>query len=89
MVAGKSMAAVILAIPLGLVGGRWLLQIATRLVVVSATSVQPNPPLRLAVPWLTVAALAVVLLAVLGLSALSGALAARRVPQEDLMRGTT
>ena len=89
MVAAKSMAAVILAIPLGLVGGRWLLQIATRLVVVSATSVQPNPPLRLAVPWLTVAALAIALLGVLGASAFTGALDARRVPHEDLMRGTT
>ena len=35
MVAGKSLAAVCLAIPLGLLGGRWLLQIATRLVAVS------------------------------------------------------
>ncbi|MEO7369298.1 MAG: hypothetical protein ABIZ69_00440, partial [Ilumatobacteraceae bacterium] len=89
MVAGKSFAAVLLAIPLGLIGGRWLLQIATRLVAVSATSVQPNPPLRLAVPWLVVALLSIVLLAVLGLGAALGAMAARRVPDEDLMRGTT
>ncbi len=30
MVAGKSVAAVLIAIPLGVIGGRWLLQIATR-----------------------------------------------------------
>lgn len=89
MIAGKSMAVVCLAIPLGLVGGRWLLQIGTRLVAVSATSVQPSPPLRLTVPWLVVAALSVLLLAVLGLGAVVGALSARGVPDEDLMRGTT
>ena len=89
MVAGKSFAAICLAIPLGLIGGRWLLQIATRLVAVSATSGQPNPPLRLAVPWVAVASLSMVLLGVLGLGALIGAMSARRVPHEDLMRGTT
>jgi hypothetical protein len=89
MVAGKSMAAVTLAIPLGLVGGRWLLQIATRLVGVSATSGEPDPPLRLAVPWITVGSLSVALLAVLGVGSIVGAMSARRVPNEDLMRGTT
>lgn len=89
MTAGKSMAVVCLAIPLGLVAGRWLLQIATRLVAVSATSVQPSPPLRLAVPWLVVSTLSVVVLAVLGLGAVVGAMSARSVPDEDLMRGTT
>ncbi len=89
MVAGKSFAAICLAIPLGLIGGRWLLQIATRLVAVSATSSRPNPPLRLAVPWVAVASLSVVLLVVLGMGAVVGALSARTVPQEDLMRGTT
>jgi hypothetical protein len=89
MVAGKSMAAVGLAVPLGLVGGRWLLQIATRLVAVSATSGQANPPLRLVVPWVAVTSLSVALMAVLGLGAVVGALSARRVPREDLMRGTT
>lgn len=88
MVAGKSIAAICLAIPLGLVGGRWLLQIATRLVAVSATSGRPTPPLRLAVPWLAVASLSVLLLLVLGLGALAGARSACRVPREDLMRGT-
>ena len=89
MIAGKSLAAICLAIPLGLIGGRWLLQIATRLVAVSATSGRPNPPLRLAVPWIAVASLSVALVVVLGLGALCGALSARRVPHEDLMRGTT
>ncbi|MEP7201211.1 MAG: hypothetical protein ABI894_01305 [Ilumatobacteraceae bacterium] len=89
MVAGKSLAAVCLAIPLGLIGGRWLLQIATRLVAISATSGRPNPPLRLSVPWMLVAALSVALLLVLGVGALAGAASARRVPDEDLMRGTT
>jgi hypothetical protein len=89
MVSGKSLAAICLAIPLGLLSGRWLLQIATRLVAVSATSGQPNPALRLAVPWALVAPLSVALLVVLGACAVAGALSARRVPQEDLMRGTT
>jgi hypothetical protein len=89
MVAGKSLAAVLLAVPLGLIGGRWLLQIATRLVAVSATSGRPNPPLRLAVPWIEVALLSVALLVVLGLGAIVGAMSAQRVPDEDLMRGTT
>ena len=89
MVAGKSLAAVCLALPLGLVGGRWLLQIATRLVAVSATSGNPNPPLRLSVPWLSVAALSVGLLVVLGVGAVIGATSARHVPDEDLLRGTT
>lgn len=89
MVAGKSFAAICLAIPLGLIGGRWLLQMATRLVAVSATSGRPNPPLRLAVPWIAVASLSVALVIVLGLGAVAGALSARRVPHEDLMRGTT
>ncbi len=89
MVAGKSLAAVLLAVPLGLIGGRWLLQIATRLVAVSATSGRPNPPLRLAVPWIEVALLSVALLVVLALGAVVGAMSAQRVPDEDLMRGTT
>jgi hypothetical protein len=89
LVAGKSLAAVCLAVPLGLIGGRWLLEIATRLVAVSATSGSPNPPLRLAVPWIAVISLSVGLLVVLGLGALVGAMSARRVPDEDLMRGTT
>ena len=89
MVAGKSLAAVCLALPLGLVGGRWLLQIATRLVAVSATSGNPNPPLRLSVPWLAVAALSIGLLAVLAVGAVVGATSARHVPDEDLLRGTT
>ncbi|MEP7113350.1 MAG: hypothetical protein ABI862_08800 [Ilumatobacteraceae bacterium] len=88
MVAGKSLAAVALAIPLGLVAGRWLLQIATRLVAVSATSGQPNPPLRLAVPWIAVGSLSIGLLAALGVGSIVGAMSARRVPHEDLMRGT-
>ena len=89
MVAGKSLAAVCLALPLGLVGGRWLLQIATRLVAVSATSGNPNPPLRLSVPWLSVAALSIGLLVILALGAVAGAMSARHVPDEDLLRGTT
>ena len=89
MVAGKSLAAVCLALPLGLVGGRWLLEIATRLVAVSATSGNPNPPLRLSVPWFSVAALSVALLVVLALGAVVGATSARHVPDEDLLRGTT
>jgi hypothetical protein len=89
MIAGKSLAAVCLAIPLGLVGGRWLLQIATRLVAVSATSGRPNPPLRLSVPWLLVAAMSVALVVVLGAGAVAGAMSARQVPDEDLMRGTS
>ena len=89
MIAGKSLAAVCLAVPLGLIGGRWLLEIATRLVTVSATSGRPNPPLRLAVPWLAVISMSVALLLVLGLGAAVGAMSARRVPEEDLMRGTT
>ncbi len=89
MVAGKSLAAVCLAVPLGLIGGRWLLEIATRLVAVSATSGRPNPPLRLAVPWIAVMSLSVALLVVLGVGAAVGAMSARRVPDEDLMRGTT
>ena len=76
MIAGKSLAAVFLAIPLGLIGGRWLLQIATRLVAVSATSGRPNPPLRLSVPWLLVAMLSVALLAVLAVGALAGSMSA-------------
>jgi hypothetical protein len=89
MVAGKSLAVVLAAIPLGLIGGRWLLQIATRLVAASATSGRPNPALRLSVPWAVVTVLCFVLLGVLALSAAAGASSARRVPQEDLMRGTT
>lgn len=89
MVAAKSMAAVALAIPLGLIAGRWLLQIATRLLAVSATSGQPNPPLRLAVPWIAVGSLSIGLLAALGVGSIVGAMSARRVPHEDLMRGTT
>jgi hypothetical protein len=88
MVAGKSLAAICLAVPLGLIGGRWLLEIATRLVAVSATSGRPNPPLRLSVPWLLVAGLSVALVVVLGAGAVAGAMSARRVPDEDLMRGT-
>ena len=89
MVAAKSMTIVCLAVPLGLLGGRWLLQIATRLVTVSATSDPPDPPLRLAVPWAVVVALSVVLLTVIGTCAVVGAQSARRVPDEDLIRGTT
>ena len=89
MVAGKSFGAVCLAIPLGLIAGRWLLQIATRIVAVSATSGRPNPPLRLAVPWLSVTALSLALVVGLGMAAVAGASSARRVPHEDLMRGTS
>lgn len=88
MVAGKSLAVILAAIPLGLLAGRWLLQIATRLVAVSATSGHPNPDLRLSVPWALVAVLCVALVAVLVVSATAGATSARRVPNEDLMRGT-
>jgi hypothetical protein len=88
MVAGKSMAAVLLAIPLGVLGGRWLLAVATRLVAVSATSLSPNPPLRLDVPWVVLTLLSLVLLAAVGLGALAGAMAARNVPDDDLLRGT-
>ena len=89
MVAGKSLAVILLAIPLGLVAGRWLLRIATRLVAVSATSGRPNPALRLSVPWAIVVPLSFTLLVLLTLGALAGALSAHRVPNEDLMRGTT
>lgn len=88
MVAGKSFAAICLAVPLGLVAGRWLLQIATRLVVVSATSDLADPPLRLAVPWAQVALLSISLVVVLGLGSVAGSMSARRVPDEDLLRGT-
>ena len=89
MVAGKSFAAVLIAIPLGVISGRWLLQIATRLVAVSATSIQPSPPLRLAVPWAVVLLLSIALACVLGFGAVIGAIRARRVPDEDLLRGTS
>ena len=89
MVAGKTLAVILLAIPMGLVAGRWLLRIATRLVAVSATSGSPNPALRLSVPWATVVPLSFGLLLLLGAGALTGALSAHRVPNEDLMRGTT
>jgi hypothetical protein len=88
MVAGKSLAVVLVAIPLGLIGGRWLLQVATRLVAVSATSGNPNPALRLSVPWMVVTMLCIALVFVLFVSAVTGASSARRVPREDLLRGT-
>ncbi|MGZ6993073.1 MAG: hypothetical protein ACXVKJ_18335, partial [Ilumatobacteraceae bacterium] len=72
-----------------LVAGRWLLRIATRLVAVSATSGQPDPALRLSVPWAAVVPLSIGLLLLLAGGAVVGALSARRVPHEDLMRGTT
>ncbi len=89
MVAGKTLAVILLAIPLGLFAGRWLLRIATRLVAVSATSGRPNPALRLSVPWAIVVPLSLALVALFGLGALIGAMSAHRVPNEDLMRGTT
>jgi hypothetical protein len=89
MVAGKTLAVIVLAIPLGLVAGRWLLRIATRLVAVSATSGLPDPTLRLSVPWATVVPLSLGLLVLLGTGAVVGAMSAHRVPNEDLMRGTT
>ncbi|MGZ4674474.1 MAG: hypothetical protein ACXV8K_17570, partial [Ilumatobacteraceae bacterium] len=89
MVAGKTLAVILLSIPLGLAAGRWLLRIATRLVAVSATSGQPDPALRLSVPWATVVPLSIGLLLLLAGGAVVGALSARRVPHEDLMRGTT
>jgi hypothetical protein len=88
MVAGKSLAVVLAAVPLGLIGGRWLLQVATRLVAVSATSGNPNPALRLSVPWAVVTLLCAVLIVVLTASAFTGAASARHVPHEDLLRGT-
>jgi hypothetical protein len=88
MVAGKSMAAVVLAVPLGIIGGRWLLAVATRLVAVSATSLSPNPPLRLDVPWVALTAVSIVLVAVVGVGAAVGAMTARHVPDDDLLRGT-
>ncbi len=89
VVAGKSLAVICLAVPLGLIGGRWLLRIATRLVTVSATSSSPIPPLRLVVPWVTVLVLSLGLMVVLAGAAAWGAASARRVPHEDLLRGTT
>ena len=65
MIAGKTLAVILLAIPLGLVAGRWLLGIATRLVAVSATSGRPNPALRLSVPWAIVVPLSFTLLVLL------------------------
>jgi hypothetical protein len=88
MVAGKSLAVILAAIPLGLLAGRWLLQIATRLVAVSAASGRPDPALRLSVPWALVGLLCIALVVVLVASAAAGAASARRVPHEDLMRGT-
>ena len=89
MVAGKSIAAVLIVIPLGVIGGRWLLQIATRLVAVSATSGRPTPPLRLAVPWTVVVLLSLALMCVLAVGAVLGAIRARRVPDEDASRSCT
>jgi hypothetical protein len=89
MVAGKTLAVIVLAVPLGLAAGRWLLRIATRLVAVSATSGRPNPALRLSVPWANVVPLSFGLLLLLAGGALVGAMSAHRVPTEDLMRGTT
>ena len=90
MVAGKSFAAVLIAIPLGVIGGRWLLQIATRLVAVSATSIQPNPPLRLAVPWAVVLPLSVAPRVRARIRRRGGRdVERRRVPDEDLLRGTS
>ena len=89
MVAGKTLAVIVLAIPIGLVAGRWLLRIATRLVAVSATSGSPNPALRLSVPWASVIPLSFGLLLLLAVGALAGAMSAHSVPNEDLMRGTT
>jgi hypothetical protein len=45
--------------------------------------------LRLSVPWFLVAGSSVVLVVVLGAGAVAGALSARQVPDEDLMRGTS
>ena len=89
MVAGKTLAVILLAIPLGLFAGRWLLRIATRLVAVSATSGRPNPALRLSVPWAIVVPMSLGLLGLLAAGAFVGAMSAHRVPNEDLMRGTT
>jgi hypothetical protein len=83
------LAVICLAVPLGLIGGRWLLRIATRLVTVSATSSSPVPSLQLVVPWATVLVLSLGLMVVLAAAAAWGAASARRVPHEDLMRGTT
>ena len=83
----RSMALAAAGVPVGLLGGAFLLSIIVRVVNVSATGVTPQPPLRRVVPWgLLGGSLAGVLLVLAAAAWLASGLA-RPLVRQDLLRG--
>ena len=83
----KTMGLVLMAIPVGLVGGAAILRLVTRTVAVTAGAIAAEPALRLSLPMTVAGGMLLVFIATAACGACLGALPLRRVPATDLLRG--
>lgn len=84
----KSLIGFIPAIPIGVVGGIWLLRTTTRVLPVGVDGGVPLPELRVSFPWLTMATGGACFAVITVLLCWLAARPVRNLPSEDLLRGT-
>jgi hypothetical protein len=87
LVADRAMGLALVAVPVGLVGGGFLVSIIVDVVKISATAGTPQPPLRLFLPWLAIAAALGGVIALFSLTARLASRLARSIAPSDLLRG--
>ena len=87
LVATRTLGLALAALPIGALGGGFLVSVVVRVVQIGATGQAALPPLRLVVPWALLGAGGVALVVLLGLTATISARLTRPTPPEELLRG--
>ena len=87
LVADRAMGLALVAVPLGLVGGGFLVSIIVDVVKISATAGTPEPPLRLFLPWLAIASALIGVIALFSVTSRVASRLARSIVPSELLRG--
>jgi hypothetical protein len=87
LVADRAMGLALVAVPVGLVGGGFLVSIIVDVVKISATAGTPEPPLRLFLPWLSIATALIGVIALFSVTSRVASRLARSIAPSDLLRG--
>jgi hypothetical protein len=87
LVADRAMGLALVAVPVGLAGGGFLVSIIVDVLKISATAGTPQPPLRLFLPWLAIATALIGVIALFSVTSRVASRLVRSIAPSDLLRG--